>query len=113
MYLQALVLRFFLHSIVGHVAVIGKHRCICADNQVAGSGLSFEFSLCIEDLILVAIGRYLKALIATMCHYQTTASSLVRSSDNVLERMFALLMEQGSLWQEICSLPEIEGSVIS
>ncbi|XP_027925520.1 transcription factor EMB1444-like isoform X4 [Vigna unguiculata] len=31
-------------GIVGQVAVTGKHRWICADNQVAGSGLSFEFA---------------------------------------------------------------------
>lgn len=43
-----------------------------------------------------------------MGHSQTTASGSVSSSDNVLERMFALFMEQGSLWPEICSLPEIE-----
>jgi len=72
-----------------------------------------QFSLCIEDLIPVAIGRYLKALISTMCHSQTTASGSVSSSNNVLERMFALFMEQGSLWPEICSLPEIEGSDMS
>ncbi|MCH95385.1 TPR repeat protein, partial [Trifolium medium] len=66
------------------------------------------FSLCIEDLVPVAIGKYLKALISTMRHSQTTASAPMSSSDNVLERMFALFMEQGSLWPEICSLPEIE-----
>ncbi|KAG5043580.1 hypothetical protein GLYMA_03G161800v4 [Glycine max] len=31
-------------GIIGQVAVTGKHRWICADNQVAGSGLSFEFA---------------------------------------------------------------------
>ncbi|KAK7284103.1 hypothetical protein RJT34_18842 [Clitoria ternatea] len=31
-------------GIVGQVAVTGKHRWICADNQVAGSSLSFEFA---------------------------------------------------------------------
>lgn len=31
-------------GIVGQVAITGKHRWICADNQVAGSGLSFEFA---------------------------------------------------------------------
>ncbi|PNY03770.1 TPR repeat protein [Trifolium pratense] len=67
-----------------------------------------RFSLCIEDLVPVAIGKYLKALISTMRHSQTTASAPMSSSDNVLERMFALFMEQGSLWPEICRLPEIE-----
>ncbi|KAH1124905.1 hypothetical protein GYH30_014513 [Glycine max] len=87
-------------------------RCILERSYVALRA-DKRFSLCIEDLIPVAIGRYLKALIATMCHYQTTASGSVSSSDNVLERMFALFMEQGSLWPEICSLPEIEGSDMS
>ncbi|KAL2340079.1 hypothetical protein Fmac_008019 [Flemingia macrophylla] len=72
-----------------------------------------RFSLCIEDLIPVAIGRYLKVLISTMFHSQTTASGSMSSSDNVLERMFTLFMEQGSLWPEICSLPEIEGPDMS
>ncbi|CAL0319261.1 unnamed protein product [Lupinus luteus] len=58
-----------------------------------------RFSLCVEDLIPVAVGRYLKALISTMHRCQT---------DNVLDRIFALFIEQGSLWPEICSLPEIE-----
>ncbi|XP_020211903.1 transcription factor bHLH155 isoform X1 [Cajanus cajan] len=31
-------------GIVGQVAVTGKHRWICADNQITGSGLSFEFA---------------------------------------------------------------------
>ncbi|XP_027349371.1 transcription factor bHLH155-like [Abrus precatorius] len=31
-------------GIVGQVAVTGKHRWICADNQVTDSGLSFEFA---------------------------------------------------------------------
>ncbi|XP_061340640.1 transcription factor EMB1444-like isoform X2 [Gastrolobium bilobum] len=31
-------------GIVGQVAVTGKHRWICADDQVTGSGLSFEFA---------------------------------------------------------------------
>lgn len=72
-----------------------------------------QFSFCIEDLIPVAIGRYLKALISTICHSQTAASGSGSSYDIVLERMFALFMEQGSLWPEICSLTEIEGSDMS
>ncbi|MED6192117.1 hypothetical protein PIB30_007294 [Stylosanthes scabra] len=67
-----------------------------------------RFSLCIEDIVPVAIGRYLKALISAMGHFRTSSSGQVSSSENVLEKMFALFMEQGSLWPEICSLPEIE-----
>ncbi|KAF7817092.1 calcineurin-binding protein 1 isoform X1 [Senna tora] len=67
-----------------------------------------RFSLCIEDLVPVAIGRYVKALISNMRHSQTASSGTVSSSDHVLERLFTLFMEQGSLWPEICSLPEIK-----
>lgn len=67
-----------------------------------------QFSLCIEDLVPVAIGRYLKALVSTIHHSLDTSSGSVSRSDSVLERIFALFMEQGSLWPEICSLPEIE-----
>ncbi|XP_019417035.1 PREDICTED: uncharacterized protein LOC109328168 isoform X1 [Lupinus angustifolius] len=67
-----------------------------------------RFSLCVEDLIPVAVGRYLKALISTMHHCQNASFGPASSSDNVLDRIFALFIEQGSLWPEICSLPEIE-----
>lgn len=87
-------------------------RCILERSYVSLKA-DKRFSLCIEDLIPVAIGRYLKALISTTCHSQTTASGSMSSSDNVLERMFALFMEQGSLWPEICSLPEIQGPDMS
>ncbi|XP_004501088.1 calcineurin-binding protein 1 [Cicer arietinum] len=82
-------------------------RCILERAYVSLRG-DKRFSLCIEDLVPVAIGKYLKTLISSMCHSQTTASVPGSSSDHVLERMFALFMEQGSLWPEICSLPEIE-----
>lgn len=67
-----------------------------------------QFSLCLEDLVPVAIGRYVKSLISTMRHSQTANSGTVSSSDHVLERLFTLFIEQGTLWPEICSLPEIK-----
>lgn len=67
-----------------------------------------QFSLCIEDLVPVATGRYIKALISTMHHTQTAGSSSDSSSDYVLERLFTLFMEQGSLWPDICCLPEMK-----
>ncbi|XP_054788737.1 calcineurin-binding protein 1 isoform X2 [Prosopis cineraria] len=67
-----------------------------------------RFSLCIEDLVPVAIGRYVKALISTMHHSQTAGSRSAGCFDHVLERLFTLFMEQGNLWPEICCLPEIK-----
>lgn len=72
-----------------------------------------RFSLCIEDLVPVAVGRYIKALISSMRRAETVGSAPASSSEHVLEKMFALFMEQGSLWPEICSLPEIKSPEIS
>ncbi|RDX73277.1 hypothetical protein CR513_47141, partial [Mucuna pruriens] len=104
-------IRKYLHFYLKLLEETGD-RCVLERSYVSLRA-DKRFSLCIEDLIPVAIGRYLKALTSTMCHSQTTASGSVSSSDNVLERMFALFMEQGSLWPEICSLPEIEGPDMS
>lgn len=65
-----------------------------------------RFSLCLEDLVPVALGRYLKTLIASM---QSTAAAAASSSPElILEKMFTLFMEQGSLWSDLCNLPEIK-----
>ncbi|WCJ29540.1 Tetratricopeptide repeat (TPR)-like superfamily protein [Euphorbia peplus] len=69
-----------------------------------------RFSLCIEDLVPVALGRLVKALVSSM--HQAGSSSPV-GSEHQLEKMFSLFMEQGNLWPEIFSLPEIRGPEIS
>ncbi|GMH10793.1 hypothetical protein Nepgr_012634 [Nepenthes gracilis] len=73
-----------------------------------------RFSLCLEDLVPVALGRYLKALISSIRSDVDIASSIASSSqDQILEKMFTLFLEQGSLWADICSLPEIKTSELS
>ena len=41
-------------------------------------------------------------------HTETVGSGSASSSEHVLEKLFALFMEQGNLWPEICGLPEIK-----
>ncbi|KAG6649279.1 calcineurin-binding protein 1 isoform X3 [Carya illinoinensis] len=72
-----------------------------------------RFSLCIEDLVPVALGRYIKALISSMHQAETVGSGAASGSEHVLEKLFALFMEQGNLWPEICGLPEIKSIEIS
>ncbi|KAE8687620.1 hypothetical protein F3Y22_tig00111013pilonHSYRG00255 [Hibiscus syriacus] len=66
-----------------------------------------RFSLCIEDLVPVALGRHIKALVLSMNQIETAAAA------DQLEKIFGLFMEQGTLWPEICCLPEIKSPEIS
>ncbi|KAJ7965908.1 Tetratricopeptide repeat (TPR)-like superfamily protein [Quillaja saponaria] len=72
-----------------------------------------RFSLCIEDIVPVALGRHLKALISSMHQPQNISSDAASSTEQVLEKMFGLFMEHGNLWPEICSLPEIKSPDVS
>ncbi|XP_062023853.1 calcineurin-binding protein 1 isoform X1 [Rosa rugosa] len=67
-----------------------------------------RFSLCIEDLVPVALGRYVKALVSSIRQVETVGSGAVDNSEHILEKVFSLFMEQGNLWPEICGLPEIK-----
>ncbi|KNA19664.1 hypothetical protein SOVF_059500 isoform B [Spinacia oleracea] len=68
-----------------------------------------RFSLCLEDLVPVALGRFLKTLISSMSSAGNAASTAARSSpEQILEKMFTLFMEQASLWPDICSSADIK-----
>ncbi|EEF45833.1 conserved hypothetical protein [Ricinus communis] len=69
-----------------------------------------RFSLCIEDIVPVALGRLIKALVSSM---HQAGSSAPSSSEHQLEKLFSLFMEQGNLWPEIFHLPEIRSPEIS
>ncbi|KAJ4708134.1 Tetratricopeptide repeat (TPR)-like superfamily protein [Melia azedarach] len=72
-----------------------------------------RFSLCVEDLVPVALGRYIRALLLTMHQTETAGSGAVSSSEQKLEKIFSIFMEQGNLWPEICGAPEIKSPEIS
>ncbi|EPS68221.1 hypothetical protein M569_06550, partial [Genlisea aurea] len=63
-----------------------------------------RFSLCLEDLVPVALARYIKALIVGINH---ATSDGVESGEPFLEKLFNLFLEQVSLWSEVCNLPEL------
>ncbi|KAM6562519.1 hypothetical protein CsatB_022517 [Cannabis sativa] len=67
-----------------------------------------RFSLCIEDLVPVALGRYVKALVSSMGQAEKVGGA-ASSSEQILEKLFSLFIEQGNLWPEICSLSETKG----
>ncbi|PON71379.1 hypothetical protein TorRG33x02_254460 [Trema orientale] len=68
-----------------------------------------RFSLCIEDLVPLALGRYVKALVSYMHQVEKAGYGPPSSSEQILEKMFSLFIEQGNLWPEICGLSEIKG----
>lgn len=71
--------------------------------------LRFQFSLCIEDLVPVALGRYIKALVSSMHQAKKVGSGAPSNYEHILEKMFALFIEHGNLWPELCGLPEVKG----
>lgn len=50
----------------------------------------------------------MKALISSIRRAEIVGSGAVTNSEHILEKVFALFMEQGNLWPEICGLPEIK-----
>uniref|UniRef100_A0A1J3CAW9 Calcineurin-binding protein cabin-1 n=1 Tax=Noccaea caerulescens TaxID=107243 RepID=A0A1J3CAW9_NOCCA len=63
-----------------------------------------RFSLCIEDLVPVAIGRYVNALVSSMSQVDSSGAKI--NPDSQLEKIFSLFIEQGSIWPDICNYPE-------
>ncbi|XP_010432657.1 PREDICTED: uncharacterized protein LOC104716887 [Camelina sativa] len=66
-----------------------------------------RFSLCIEDLVPVAIGRYVNALVSSMSRVESAEAKI--NPDSNLEKIFSLFIEQGSIWPDICNFPETRG----
>jgi calcineurin-binding protein cabin-1 len=67
-----------------------------------------RFSLCLEDLVPLTLGRYIKALISCMHQHEIgDGGSQISFPEHLLEKMFSLFMEQMNLWSDICNLPEM------
>lgn len=67
-----------------------------------------RFSLCLEDLVPIALGRYIKALTTSINKIETDTNIDNTAFEHLLEKMFSLYIEQMNLWSDICSLPEIK-----
>ena len=66
--------------------------------------------MCVEDVVPVALGRLIKALVLSMHQAGFSAPS---SSEQILEKLFSLFMEQGNLWPEIYHLLEVRSPEIT
>ncbi|CAI9093601.1 OLC1v1029145C2 [Oldenlandia corymbosa var. corymbosa] len=68
-----------------------------------------RFSLCLEDIVPVALGRYVRTLIKSINQSRSSSDTAVNSADeHLLEKIFSLFLEQVNLWSDICSLPDIK-----
>ncbi|CAK9175443.1 unnamed protein product [Ilex paraguariensis] len=63
----------------------------------------------IDDLVPVALGRFLKALTSSMHRTDNGSRATSSSLDHLLEKMFSLFLEQVTIWSDICNLPKIKG----
>lgn len=72
-----------------------------------------RFSLCLEDLVPVALGRYVSALISSVAQLKDTEASASNTCEQFLEKMFSLFVEQMNLWSDLCNLPEIRRPELS
>ncbi|XAR70823.1 hypothetical protein NMG60_11027828 [Bertholletia excelsa] len=72
-----------------------------------------RFCMCLEDLVPVALGRYVKALISSLRQTENATSGVASSCEHVLEKIFFLFLEQMNLWSDICHLPEIKSLELS
>lgn len=70
---------------------------------------SIQFSLCLEDIVPVALGRYIKTLIFSIQQSLSGSDVASSSTENLLEKLFCLFLDQVNLWSDVCSLPEIKG----
>ncbi|XP_057818754.2 calcineurin-binding protein 1 isoform X2 [Cryptomeria japonica] len=65
-----------------------------------------KFSLCLEDIIPVALGRYIQALGTAISRAESHGSSNNSTFEQLLEKMFNLFMDQGNLWSDLAGLSE-------
>ncbi|KAI3860081.1 hypothetical protein MKX03_033781 [Papaver bracteatum] len=77
-------------------------------------GMVRKGSLCLEDLVPVALVRYIQSLVSSIHQAETLGSADVSCSpEHWLEKLFNLFMDQGNVWTDISSLPEIKRPELS
>ncbi|KAL5697701.1 hypothetical protein ACHQM5_028819 [Ranunculus cassubicifolius] len=69
-----------------------------------------RFSLCLEDVVPVSLGRLILAITSSIHQVESLGKNIPQ---HLLERMFNLFLDQASLWMDISSLPEIKNPDLS
>lgn len=73
-----------------------------------------QFSLCLGDIVPVALGKYIQVLTSSIHNAETcSATDNNASLEQLLEKMFNIFMDHVNLWTDISSLPEVNNPDLS
>lgn len=76
-------------------------------------GLALQFSLCLADMVQIALGKYIHTLGAAIVQFDTVGSVSNLSLKNLLERFFNLFMEHGGSWSDVVAVSLAEAGMSS
>ncbi|XP_039139990.1 calcineurin-binding protein 1 isoform X1 [Dioscorea cayenensis subsp. rotundata] len=67
-----------------------------------------RFSLCLGDIVPIALGKYIQLLSSIIRNAESHGSSdKIISHEQMLDRMFTTLMDHVHLWSDISNMPEV------
>lgn len=72
-----------------------------------------RFSLCLGDIVPVALGKYIQVLTSSINNAENLGSTDSNSLEQMLERMFNIFIDHVNLWADISSLPEVNNPDLS
>ncbi|KAJ0982851.1 hypothetical protein J5N97_011106 [Dioscorea zingiberensis] len=73
-----------------------------------------RFSLCLGDIVPIALGKYIQRLSSIIRNAESSGSSDKTSSgEQMLDRMFTTLMDHVHLWSDISTMPEVNSPDLS
>ncbi|XP_008796639.2 calcineurin-binding protein 1 [Phoenix dactylifera] len=73
-----------------------------------------RFSLCLGDIVPVALGKYIQVLTSSIRNAETRGATDNNTSlEQLLEKMFHIFMDHVNLWTDISSLPEVNNPDLS
>lgn len=72
-----------------------------------------QFSLCLEDISRVALGKYILALARAICQADSEGPSSQTRLHPLLEKMFNLYMDYGISWSDSAGLSLAEAGIMN
>lgn len=72
-----------------------------------------RFSLCLGDIVLVGLGKYMHVLISSIRNTENRGTTDMISLEQMLEKMFNIFMDHPNLWADISSLLEVNNPDMS
>lgn len=73
-----------------------------------------QFSLCLWDIVPVALGKYIQLITAAIRNAEAHGASCdTNSLEQLLEKMFTVFMDHANMWSEISTIPEVNDPELS